>query len=101
MALKTSLGIGESRDGISCGDLVYGFNKFIIGCNFEKSVGGLRSQGVSTRLGGSPVILQLKNCGAPAAAGVVADDTHMSSVTAIFVFAQDLVVRTGGVEIRS
>ena len=47
--LKESLGIASSRDGTSCGGLTYDLTKHISGVNFEKAVGGLRGQGISTR----------------------------------------------------
>ena len=61
--LKESLGIASARDGTATGGLTYDFSKFIGGVSTERAVGGLRGQGISTRNGGSPVILQLRNFG--------------------------------------
>ena len=47
--LKEAMGIASARDGLACGGLTYDFSKFVAGVNMEKVVGGLRSQGISTR----------------------------------------------------
>ena len=49
-------------DAIAKLDEVVG--KFIGAQSCERAVGGLRGQGISTRNGGAPVILQLRNFGA-------------------------------------
>ena len=103
--LKESLGIASARDGTATGGLTYDFSKFIGGINFERAVGGLRGQGVSTRNGGAPIILQLKKFGMPgtAPAGFAAapnDATKMKGVLAIVVFSIDLILRTGSCEVR-
>ena len=84
----------------------------------ERAVGGLRGQGISTRNGGAPVILQLRNFGVengpsdPGAAnanplvdqgGVAAsryDTRKMDAVLMIVIFSVDIVCRTGSVEVR-
>ena len=100
--LKESLGIASARDGTSCGGLTYDLTKHVTGVNFEKAVGGLRGQGISTRNGGSPIILQLKNFGWPG--GVMpAGNEHvqqMDDVLMIVVFSIDVICRTGSVEVR-
>ena len=63
--LKESPGIASARDGTATGGLTYDFSKFIGDVNFERAVGGLRGQGISTRNGGAPIILQLKKFGMP------------------------------------
>ena len=100
--LKESLGIASSRDGVSCGGHVYDFSRFVAGVNFEKAVGGLRGQGISTRNGGSPIILQLKNFGWPGnvPAAPNAHVAQMSAVLMIVVFSIDVICRTGSVEVR-
>ena len=99
--LKESLGIASARDGTATGGLTYDFSKFIGGINFERAVGGLRGQGVSTRNGGAPIILQLKNFGIPGAQPVGHETAqHMKSVLAIVVFSIDLILRTGSCEVR-
>ena len=98
--LKESLGIASARDGTATGGLTYDFSKFIGGINFERAVGGLRGQGVSTRNGGAPIILQLKNFGLPVAATGHANASNMKSVLAIVVFSIDLILRTGSCEVR-
>ena len=99
--LKESLGIASARDGTATGGLTYDFSKFIGGINFERAVGGLRGQGVSTRNGGAPIILQLRNFGMPGAEPVgFADAQKMKGVLAIVVFSLDLILRTGSCEVR-
>ena len=98
--LKESLGIASARDGTATGGLTYDFSKFIGGINFERAVGGLRGQGVSTRNGGAPIILQLKNFGLPVEATGHAQASHMKSVLAIVVFSIVLILRTGSCEVR-
>ena len=96
-----ALGIEAARDGISAGSLTYDFSKFIGGINFERAVGGLRGQGVSTRNGGAPIILQLKNFGMSGAAPANhANAQQMKSVLVIVVFSIDLILRTGSCEVR-
>ncbi len=76
-------------------------SKFIRGINFERVVGGLRGQGISTRNGGAPVILQLKNWGLPGAAPAgFASATKMDGVLLIVVFSNDLILRTGSCGVR-
>ena len=99
--LKESLGIASARDGTSTGGLTYDLTKYIAGVNFEKAVGGLRGQGISTRNGGSPIILQLKHVGWPAATPAAhAHVQQMSSVLMLVVFSIDVICRTGSCEIR-
>ena len=100
--LKESLGIASARDGTSTGGLTYDLTKHISGVNFEKAVGGLRGQGISTRNGGSPIILQLKNFGWPGnvPAAPNAHVAQMSAVLMIVVFSIDVICRTGSVEVR-
>ena len=100
--LKESLGIASARDGTSTGGLTYDLTKYVAGVNFEKAVGGLRGQGISTRNGGSPIILQLRNFGWPGPAIPAAHDQvqQMSSVLMIVVFSVDVICRTGSVEVR-
>ena len=99
-------------------DVTYDFSKWIGGVSFERAVGGLRGQGISTRNGGAPVILQLRNFGVnngPAADGVAGagilqtsggvaasrfDTRKMDAVLMIVVFSVDIVCRTGSVEVR-
>ncbi len=83
--------------------------------NFERAVGGVRGQGISTRHGGAPVILQLRNSGvengphdvtgdAAAHQGGVAvsryDTRKMDAVLMIVEFCVDIVCHTGSVEVR-
>ena len=88
--------------------------------SMERAVGGLRGQGISTRNGGAPVILQLRNAGYDGgpqniagtadANGVLVDqggvaatrfDTRkMDDLLMIVVFSMDIVLRTGSCEIR-
>ena len=70
------------------------------GLNLDNVVGGLRSQGISTRQGGSPLILELRNWGMPDTAAP-AHAQKMQELLMIVVHSVDLVIRTGGVEIRS
>ena len=101
--LKESLGIASARDGTSTGGLTYDLTKYVAGVNFEKAVGGLRGQGISTRNGGSPIILQLRNFGWPGPAIPAAPNDGvqtMSSVLMIVVFSIDVICRTGSVEVR-
>ena len=101
--LKESLGIASARDGTATGGLTYDLTKYVAGVNFEKAVGGLRGQGISTRNGGSPIILQLKNFGWPGPAIPAAPNAgvaQMSSVLVIVVFAIDVICRTGSCEVR-
>ena len=63
-------------------------------------MGGLRSHGNSTRQGGSPLILELRNFGMPSNA-VAEEAQHMKELLMIIVHSVDLVIRTGGVEVRS
>ena len=98
--LKESLGIASARDGTATGGLTYDFSKFIGGVNFERAVGGLRGQGVSTRNGGAPIIVQLKKFGLPVAATNFPEASRMRSVLAIVVFSIDLILRTGSCEVR-
>ena len=104
--LKESLGIASARDGTSCGGHTYDFSKFVAGVNFEKAVGGLRGQGISTRNSGSPIILQLKNFGwpqptLPQVGGVVQEGVKcMSGILMIVVFSIDVICRTGSIEVR-
>ena len=85
---------------MACGGLTYDFSKFVGGLNLEKVVGGLRSQGISTRNGGSPLIIQLKDFGMPSNLAP-AEAQKMKELLCIIVHSVDLVVRTGGVEVRS
>ena len=117
--LKAALGIESARDGTHCGAVTYDFSKFIGGISFERAVGGLRGQGISTRNGGAPVILQLRNWGVnngpadvngAAGAGILQtsggvhanrfDTRKMDAVLMIVVFSVDIVCRTGSVEVR-
>ena len=116
--LKAALGIESARDGVHCGSVTYDFSKFVGGMSFERAVGGLRGQGISTRNGGAPVILQLRNFGVnngPSGAGVADpnplvdqggfaatrfDTRKMDAVLMIVVFSVDIVCRTGSVEVR-
>ena len=116
--LKMALGIESARDGIHAGSVVYDFSKFIGGVSLERAVGGLRGQGVSTRNGGAPVILQLRNFGVlngpsnagAAGAGILQtqggvaasrfDTSKMDAVLMIVVFSVDIVCRTGSVEVK-
>ena len=104
--LKESLGIASARDGTSCGGHTYDFSKIVAGVNFEKAVGGLRGQGISTRNGGSPIILQLQDFGwpqttLPQVGGVRQDHVaSMSGILMIVVFSIDVICRTGSVEVR-
>ena len=116
--LKAALGIESARDGTHTGALTYDFSKWIGGVSFERAVGGLRGQGISTRNGGAPVILQLRNFGVrngPVDAGnanpnylvdqggVAASRVNaskMDAVLMIVVFSVDIVCRTGSVEVR-
>ncbi len=83
--------------------------------SMERAVGGLRGQGVSTRNGGAPVILQLRNFGNPigphavngdagATQGGVAvsryDTRTVDAVLMIVCFSVDIVCRTGSCEVR-
>ena len=98
--LKESLGIASARDGTSTGGLTYDLTKFVAGVNFEKAIGGLRGQGISTN-GGSPIILQLKDFGYPGP--IPAGQEHvqnMRNVLMIVVFSIDVICRTGSCEIR-
>ena len=79
----------------------------VAGVNFEEAVGGLGGQGISTRNGGSPIILQLRNFGMPTTQAVpqvggVAQDhvLSMSGVLMIVVSSIDVICRTGSVEVR-
>ena len=104
--LKESLGIASVRDGASCGGRTYDLTKHVAGVNFEKAVGGLRGQGISTRNGGSPIILQLNNFGWPKTAlPILGGNTQehvkcMSGILMIVVFSIDVICRTGSVEVR-
>jgi hypothetical protein len=116
--LKAALGIESARDGTHCGSETYDFSKWIGGVSFERAVGGLRGQGISTRNGGAPVILQLRNFGIEngpnhpgnAGAGILQtqggvaanryDTRKMDAVLMIVVFSVDIVCRTGSVEVR-
>ena len=113
--LKMALGIESARDGVSCGSLTYDFSKFVGAVSTERAVGGLRGQGISTRNGGAPVILQLRGCGYdtgphnvngnPAAlqGGVAVsrfDTRKMDALLMIVVFSMDIVLRTGSCEVR-
>ena len=102
--LKESLGIASARDGTSCGGLTYDLTKYVAGVNFEKAVGGLRGQGISTRNGGSPIILQLRNFGwpgnVPSQASGHSQVATMANVLMIVVFSIDVICRTGSCEVR-
>ena len=116
--LKMALGIESARDGIHAGSVTYDFSKFIGGVSLERAVGGLRGQGISTRNGGAPVILQLRNWGVAngpsqagnPGAGVLQtgggeqanrfDTRKMDAVLMIVIFSVDIVCRTGSVEVR-
>ena len=100
--LKESLGIASARDGTSTGGLTYDLTKHVSGVNFEKAVGGLRGQGISTRNGGAPIILQLRNFGWPGNIPAAPNQhvAQMSSVLMILVFSIDVICRTGSVEVR-
>ena len=93
--------------GGESGGITYDFSKFVAGLNCEKVVGGLRSQGTSTRMGGSPLILELRNFGMPTTQSVpsVGGDVQnhvrsMSGVLMICVFSIDVICRAGSVEVR-
>ena len=99
--LKESLGIASARDGFACGGLTYDFSKHICGVNLERAVGGLRGQGISTRNGGAPIILQLKNFGLPGTSPAQnAQAAKMTGCLMIVVFSVDLILRTGSCEVR-
>ena len=97
-----ALGIESARDGTHTGSLTYDFSKWVGGQSFERAVGGLRGQGISTRNGGSPIILQLRNFGWPGnvPAAPNAHVAQMSAVLMIVVFSIDVICRTGSVEVR-
>ena len=100
--MKESLGIASARDGTATGGITFDTTKFIGGVNFERAVGGLRGQGISTRNGGAPVILQLRNFGLKATAAPVQNPEaqKMKGVMAIVVYSVDLILRTGSAEVR-
>ena len=97
---KMALGIESARDGVAYGSLTYDFSKFVGAVSTERAVGGLRGQGISTRNGGAPIILQLKKFGLPVAATGFAEASKMKSVLAIVVYSIDLILRTGSCEVR-
>ena len=79
--------------------------KFVAGINFERAVGGLRGQGISTRNGGAPIVVQLRNFGiggavTPALPADVGSAVHMKGILAIVVYSVDLILRTGSCEMR-
>ena len=115
MIRGSALGIESARDGTHTGSVTYDFSKWIGGVSFERAVGGLRGQGISTRNGGAPVILQLRNFGVSNGPHDVAgnaaanqggvnvsryDTRKMDAVLMIVVFSVDIVCRTGSVEVR-
>ena len=91
------------------------FSTFVGAVATERAVGGLRGQGISTRNGGSPIILQLRNFGVhngpqdiagdvnASQGGIVAsrfDTRKMDACLMIVVFSVDIVCRTGSCEVR-
>ena len=100
--LKESLGIASARDGTATGGITFDTTKFIGGINLERAVGGLRGQGISTRNGGSPLILQLRKFGLQAQDASVQNPAtqNMKGVLAIVVYSVDLILRTGSCEVR-
>ena len=99
--LRESLGIASARDGTATGGITYDTTKFIAGINFERAVGGLRGQGISTRNGGAPIVVQLRKFGIPGNQPTGhAEATRMKGILAIVVYSVDLVLRTGSCEVR-
>ena len=100
--LKESLGIASARDGTATGGITYDTTKSVAGINFERAVGGLRGQGVSTRNGGAPVILQLRNFGMKSQDAPTNNTQalQMKGVLAVVVYSVDLILRTGSCEVR-
>ncbi len=110
--LKEALGIGSARDDVHCGSATYESSEFIAGMHMGRAVGGLRGQGISTRNGGAPVILQLRGCGFDGGPDNLGGDAsaHQGGVqvsrydTRKFhhdrMFSVDIAGRTGSCEVR-
>ncbi len=83
---------------MATGTLTYDFSEFVGRMSFERTIGGLRSQSISSHNGGAPDVVQLKSCGMPGLNR--AGTATMSSVLMIVVFSVGVICRRGSVEIH-